>query len=147
MKHFLFTISLLFSCLYSYAQDVWVDGYYRTNGTYVDGHYRTPPNSTVDDNYSTIGNTNPYTGKQGTLPRGGGVQYTPATTYKTNPLSGLHYVPSQPVTSSISYEDRVALQELGERYTKKKPERAFRGGKYFFNNNGTKNYVVKTLSR
>jgi hypothetical protein len=34
-----------------------------------DGHYRTKPNSTVDDNYSTRGNYNPYTGQAGAQPR------------------------------------------------------------------------------
>lgn len=66
-KVFLF-LFLCFS-LFSFAQDVWVNGYYRSNGTYVEGHYRTPPNNTINDNYSTQGNINPYTGKHGTVPR------------------------------------------------------------------------------
>jgi hypothetical protein len=45
---------------------VWVDGYTRRDGTYVPGHWRSSPNSTVLDNYSTRGNTNPYTGVRGT---------------------------------------------------------------------------------
>ena len=45
----------------------YVNGYYRSNGTYVQGHYRTTPNSTINDNYSTYPNVNPYTGKQGTV--------------------------------------------------------------------------------
>jgi len=44
----------------------WVNGYTRRNGTYVQGHYRSDPNSTVRDNYSYKGNTNPYTGATGT---------------------------------------------------------------------------------
>ncbi len=44
----------------------YVKGYYRSNGTYVQGHYRSDPNSTVRDNYSYKGSTNPYTGKTGT---------------------------------------------------------------------------------
>jgi len=61
-------ITLLFSLLLPillFAQDVYVNGYYRSNGTYVQGHYRTAPNSTNLDNFSTKGNTNPYTGKSG----------------------------------------------------------------------------------
>ncbi len=42
--------------------------HYRQDGTYVDGHRRTAPNGTTYDNYSTQGNYNPYTGKQGTTP-------------------------------------------------------------------------------
>jgi hypothetical protein len=44
---------------------VYVNGYYRSNGTYVQPHYRTAPNNTVNDNFSTLGNVNPYTGELG----------------------------------------------------------------------------------
>ena len=50
-----------------YANDVYVRGYTKSNGTYVSPHYRTAPDSTPYNNYSTRGNTNPYTGKQGTV--------------------------------------------------------------------------------
>jgi hypothetical protein len=43
-----------------------VRGYVKKDGTYVAPHVRTNPNSTKTDNYSTKGNYNPYTGKQGT---------------------------------------------------------------------------------
>jgi hypothetical protein len=51
----------------SFCQDVHVKGHYRSNGTYVKPHYRSAPNGNVFDNYSTKGNTNPYTGKSGTV--------------------------------------------------------------------------------
>lgn len=41
-------------------------GHYRRNGTYVEGHRSSNPNNTTSDNWSTKGNYNPYTGKQGT---------------------------------------------------------------------------------
>ena len=44
-----------------------VRGYYRKNGTYVQPHYRSNPDSSTRNNYSTKGNYNPYTGKQGTI--------------------------------------------------------------------------------
>lgn len=44
-----------------------VKGYVKKDGTYVAPHYRSAPNSTKLDNYSTKGNTNPYTGKEGTV--------------------------------------------------------------------------------
>ena len=47
--------------------DVQVNGYYRQNGTYVQPYTRTSPNTTRVDNYSTQGNTNPYTGQAGTV--------------------------------------------------------------------------------
>lgn len=46
--------------------DVYVKPHYKSNGTYVGGHYRSSPDSTTSNNWSTIGNTNPYTGKPGT---------------------------------------------------------------------------------
>lgn len=46
--------------------DTYVNGYTKKDGTYVPGHYRSSPNSTKNDNYSTYGNTNPYTGEAGT---------------------------------------------------------------------------------
>jgi hypothetical protein len=62
---------LIIFCSVSYSQvnskHVYVNGYYRSNGTYVEGYYRTAPNSTTTDNFSTIGNINPYTGKAGWL--------------------------------------------------------------------------------
>lgn len=45
--------------------DIYVRGYYRSDGTYVRPHVRTPGNSIFSDNYSTSGNQNPYTRKQG----------------------------------------------------------------------------------
>ena len=56
---FIVGISFLFS-------GVHVNGYYRSNGTYVQPHYRSSPNGTKSDNWSTKGNINPYTGKEGT---------------------------------------------------------------------------------
>jgi len=44
-----------------------VDGYTRKDGTYVAPHYRSTPNSSKLDNYSTQGNSNPYTGQRGTV--------------------------------------------------------------------------------
>jgi hypothetical protein len=47
--------------------DQYVNGYYRNNGTYVQPYQRTAPNNTLQDNYSTRGNVNPYTGQAGTV--------------------------------------------------------------------------------
>ena len=51
--------------------DTWVNGYYKSNGTYVQGHYRSSPDSYRNNNWSTSGNTNPYTGQKGTRTFGG----------------------------------------------------------------------------
>jgi hypothetical protein len=50
----------------AFAQ-VHVDGYTRSDGTYVAPHYRSAPDGNVFNNYSTQGNTNPYTGQPGTV--------------------------------------------------------------------------------
>jgi hypothetical protein len=50
----------------SLKAQTWVNGYERQNGTHVDGYYRSNPNNTTIDNYSTRGNYNPYTGREGT---------------------------------------------------------------------------------
>ena len=56
---------------YSYGSrsDHTVSGYTRSNGTYVQPSHATNPDSTRNNNYSTRGNMNPYTGKYGTKPR------------------------------------------------------------------------------
>jgi hypothetical protein len=48
-----------------------VHSYTRRDGTYVHSYHATNPNDTRNDNYSTRGNTNPYTGMPGTKPRDG----------------------------------------------------------------------------
>ena len=53
------TVSLAFA-------QVYVGGYYRSNGTYVQPHYRSLPDGNPFNNYSTRGNINPYTGSYGT---------------------------------------------------------------------------------
>lgn len=50
---------------YANPQSNQVRGYSRSDGTYVAPHYRTNPNSSTSDNYSSQGNTNPYTGQRG----------------------------------------------------------------------------------
>ena len=50
----------------SAAAQVHVRGYYRKDGTYVQPHYRSRPDGNFDNNWSTKGNVNPYTGKEGT---------------------------------------------------------------------------------
>lgn len=59
-------ICFLISSATAFAQ-VHVNGYTRSNGTYVQPYVKTQPNSNTYDNYSTKGNTNPYTGRAGTV--------------------------------------------------------------------------------
>ena len=63
--------------------DQYVNPYIRQDGSYVQGYMRSSPNSSTYDNYSTRGNTNPYTGERG---------YTnPAPTYPSYPSYGTGY--------------------------------------------------------
>lgn len=63
----LIAASLLVLAAASATAQQYVQGHYRSDGTYVQGYYRSAPNSTQLDNYSTQGNTNPYTGQAGTV--------------------------------------------------------------------------------
>ena len=51
--------------VFSAMADESVKGYFKKDGTYVEPHYRSSPNERKDDNYSSKGNENPYTGKKG----------------------------------------------------------------------------------
>lgn len=57
---------LVVSFFSSFAFAEYVNGYTRKNGTYVPGYNRSDRNDTKNDNYSTKGNYNPYTGAKGT---------------------------------------------------------------------------------
>jgi len=57
---------LLIIIPYILFSQVRVKGYYRKDGTYVQPHYRSNPDGNVYNNWSTKGNINPYTGKEGT---------------------------------------------------------------------------------
>ena len=51
------------------AGEVSVSGYFRRDGTWVAPHKRTSPDGNFDNNWSTRGNVNPYTGVPGTKTR------------------------------------------------------------------------------
>lgn len=57
----LLTFILIFAIPSAHA-DEWVNGYFRSNGTYVNGYYRSDPDGNPYNNYSFPGNYNPYTG-------------------------------------------------------------------------------------
>lgn len=59
-------IAFLFLASAVSARDIYVQPHVTKNGTYVQGHYRSAPDGNPYNNYSTQGNTNPYTGEEGT---------------------------------------------------------------------------------
>lgn len=71
------------------AGSVHVNGYVRSNGTYVAPHYRSAPDGNFGNNWSTIGNVNPYTGELGT---------------KTHPSSGVGTGASSVVPAIAPYQ-------------------------------------------
>lgn len=65
MKTFAMLVTILIVAAPVFAAD-YVDGYYRKDGTYVNGHWKSERDNSYNNNYSTQGNYNPYTGNQGT---------------------------------------------------------------------------------
>lgn len=55
MKKLILIISILGAI--NLSADVWVDGYYKSNGTYVSGHFRSDPDGIKENNYSYRGNS------------------------------------------------------------------------------------------
>ena len=67
IKIFWIVVMLMVFCIsVSEAKSVRVKSSVTKNGTYRSSHMRTSPNKTKGDNWSTKGNVNPYTGKNGT---------------------------------------------------------------------------------
>lgn len=81
MKAFLVLFTFLFSA--TALADEYVNGYTRSDGRYVQGHYKTEANDRRWDNYSSQGNTNPYTGERGYKPH----EYSNPPAYNSNDSS------------------------------------------------------------
>jgi hypothetical protein len=106
-------ISLLFVVIASSAnaKPVHVNGYTRKDGTYVAPHYRTAPNNTNSDNWGTRGNTNPYTGKNGTInpdgKEGSGIHF-PSSIDQSDPSSPSSKNPKEQTLEEL-YSERCAV--------------------------------------
>lgn len=57
----------LMLCCMSASADQYIQGYTRSDGTYVQGHHRSNPDHNPYNNYSSSGNSNPYTGERGSV--------------------------------------------------------------------------------
>lgn len=76
---------------------VYQQGYTRNDGTYVQGHYKTKSNNTNWDNFSTRGNSNPYTGSTGSVARDYSIDaynYGSGKTIHTGSRGGQYYINS-----------------------------------------------------
>ena len=70
MKALLLTVALLIASIAipidnAFSQ-TYIQGYYRSNGTYVAPHWKSSPDRSYNNNWSVKPNYNPYTGKRGT---------------------------------------------------------------------------------
>jgi hypothetical protein len=106
MKKLFFFTAFLFAAANSFAQtSTYVSGYTNSNGTYVQGYNRTAPDNNRNNNYSTVGNTNPYTGTAGTKPADSYYAtstYTTTTPVYTGSRGGQYYINSNGNKSYIS---------------------------------------------
>ncbi len=65
----LLTFALVLISTIAFARDQYVHGYSRKDGIYVAPYTRSAPDNSYNNNYSTKGNYNPYTGQSGTNSR------------------------------------------------------------------------------
>lgn len=65
MRIFLMVLIIIALFVVIAEAQVKVRGYTRSDGTYIPDHYRSNPDNTPTNNYNFKGNTNPYTGQQG----------------------------------------------------------------------------------
>lgn len=86
MRFLIFYFTLCLST-FAHSKDVHVKGYTKSNGTYVEPHYRSSPDGIHDNNWSVIGNTNPYTGKIGEIDRIGDGEVSYDYSYQYNDSS------------------------------------------------------------
>lgn len=101
MKKIIAIAAFLISATLANAQNwnntTWVNPYINNQGGYVGGYYRTSPNNTNWDNFSTVGNTNYYTGSEGTRARDysqDAYNYGVGQTIYTGPSGGQYYINS-----------------------------------------------------
>lgn len=97
MKKFVLTALIALATVSAFAQTGYQRSYTRKDGTFVQGSNHTQSNGTNTDNYSTQGNTNPYTGTSGSRAQ----DYSaPATNYgggapvQTGSRGGQYYINS-----------------------------------------------------
>lgn len=103
----------------SASADVYVRGYFRSNGTYVQPHYRSNPDGNFYNNWSTYPNVNPHTGAIGTRRT---PSYSAASTHYflkyESPSLNYNSRITSPITTLPSYGTRgSSLSTLGSGYS------------------------------
>jgi hypothetical protein len=88
MKKLILTAAIGFLGTIAFGQtnfnEVKIDSYLKTDGTFVEEHLRTSPDNSFNNNWTTAGNTNPHTGVVGTK------------TFPSTSSSNYYYKPSTP---------------------------------------------------
>jgi len=91
------------------GERTYVRGHFRSNGAYVPHHYRTSPDSSFYNNWSTIGNVNPYTGEYGT-------KVAPTISGRSglrpSSIAGFSYAPIPPSLSGAARQKRPGLPSI-----------------------------------
>ena len=88
---------MAFTAFASAQSSTYVSGYTKSDGTYVQGYYKTTTDKTNTNNYSTQGNTNSYTGQQGTKPKDYSAEsrsYSADKNVQTGSQGGQYYINS-----------------------------------------------------
>lgn len=116
-KYLLFI--LYFICFAAISQvnssHVKVSGYTRNDGTYVQPYFRTAPNSTNRDNFSTTGNTNPYTRQPGWVAPDSKYNTFYYNTYSYNPnTTQTEYASNS--TLPIRFKNRTYIEDENGNY-------------------------------
>ncbi len=133
MKNLLFLIVLLFTTSLTFSQDIYVQGYYRSNGTYISGHYRTaPPEKYICTIVNNTQNTNPYLNKEVDQTD---IKNTITNTTSTN--TNNYSAPIYKTTNTPVYTAPVSTYS----YIRPTVYSGYLCGQYYFNNNGNKTYV------
>lgn len=117
----LFKLLVVFSFILSFvaiAKDIKVKGYKRKNGTYVKSHYRSAPDSSINNNWTTEGNVNPYTGTDGTRARryewgAGNTSYSNESSNYDSDVYDAHYSDRNNLTDS---SDTFTKQDESDQY-------------------------------
>ena len=155
MKKLIFALFLVFTA-FAAAQTnpnlVFVNGYYKSNGTFVAPHYRTAPNNTLTDNLNYRGNYNPYSSGTATVYRDNWERFinTPAPEFHLPVPSPTDNSNTEILLEKIRRQTNVKMPIVNTGLYNNpaptiKPERSQKGGKYFKVENGVRNYTVQVL--
>lgn len=156
---FLCQITHVSSIAQTNPNHVYVKGYVNSNGDYVKGYYRTVSNETINDNFSTRPNVNPYTGKVGEIEPETQSYYLPPddNTKRLEELETInkHYADDfikrrqdealEDVYRQIYKDDLTIAEREALREKEKRMEQMLGNSKVIVQNNYTSSYLNSNL--